>query len=113
MASYKFCISRTHGKTVEGIVPGEILVDVVGLALRSVYPDVLERKEKWLRDAVAQFLIDDAEKTQYPLMCLHEDDRTILASMTVWRVVEPVISIAAGTEPLDEQTATARRVKAS
>lgn len=79
-------------------MPGEILVDAVALALRDVYPDVLERREKWLRDAVAQFLVDDAEKIQYPVFWLQEDDNTILASMTVWRVVEPVMSIAAGTQ---------------
>ncbi|BBN50945.1 hypothetical protein JPH1_54200 (plasmid) [Mycobacterium avium subsp. hominissuis] len=103
MASYKFSIGRTHGKTLEGIVPGEILVDTVALALRSVYPDVLERKETWLRDAVARFLIADAEKTQYPVIWLQDDDRTVLASMTVWRVVEPVMSIPAVAEPVVEQ----------
>ncbi|ORW32698.1 hypothetical protein AWC17_25155 [Mycobacterium nebraskense] len=111
MASYKFSIGRVHGKSLEGIVPGEILVDTVALALRDVYPDVLERREKWLRGAVAQFLVDDAEKIQYPVFWLQEDDNTILASMTVWRVVEPVMSIAAGAqaavEPADDSESAA------
>lgn len=86
-------------------MPGEILVDTVALALRNVYPDVLERRETWLRNAVAEFLVNDAEKPQYPVMWLQDDDNTILASMTVWRV-EPVMSIAAGTAGTSDESAT-------
>ena len=73
-------------------MPGELLVDVVSLALCSVYPDVLARREKWLRGEIAEFLAKDAVKPTFPVIMVHDAEGRIAVSMTVWRVVDPVIS---------------------
>lgn len=85
MDSYKFVVGR-NGRDLEGVVPGELLVEAVVLAMREVYPDVLPRREEWLRGQVADFMAKDAVAPRHPVIFFQEDDDTVSASVTVSRI---------------------------
>lgn len=85
MDSYQFVVGR-NGRDLEGVVPGEILVEAVALALRDVYQDVLPQREEWLRSQVREFMAKDAVTPRHPVMFFQDDDDTVSASVTLSRV---------------------------
>lgn len=86
MDSYKFTVSH-NGRDLEGVVPGEILVEAVLLALQDVYPEALPQREESLRSWIAEFIARDAVTPSYPLMMFQEgDDNRVSGSVTVHRV---------------------------
>lgn len=86
MDSYRFVVGR-NGRDLEGVVPGELLVDAVALALRDVYPEALPQREEWLRSQVTEYMTEDAVTPRYPVIFFQEDgDDTVSASITLSRV---------------------------
>lgn len=86
MDTYNFAVSR-NGKTLEGIVPGEILVEAVVLAVRDIYPEAIPQREQSLRSQVADFIASDAIVPNYPVVIFQEEgDNTVTASLSLCRL---------------------------
>ena len=85
MDSYKFVVGR-NGRDLEGVVPGELLIEAVALALRDLYPDVPPQREQLWRAQVAAFMAKDAVTPQYPVVFFQDVDNTVSASMTLCRI---------------------------
>lgn len=83
--NYKFVVGR-GGRSLEAIMPGQILVEAVVLAMRDVYPDLPPEREQWLRSHVAEFMIKDDETPRHPVMWFTEEDNTISTSLTISRL---------------------------
>ncbi len=90
-----FCASRTsrfefdagsRGKNLEGVAPGEILVEVVVVAVRHLYRELLPKTEEWLRCAVAEYVSEDAAERTFPLLMIAEDDK-VVASVRLVRII--------------------------
>ncbi|MBN3459691.1 GntR family transcriptional regulator [Mycobacterium sp. DSM 3803] len=71
MDNYKFVVGR-NGKELEGVVPGEILVDAVVLALRNLYPEAI-LPEEWLRAQITEHMAEDAVVPRYPIITFREE----------------------------------------
>lgn len=86
MDTYKFSVSR-NGKQLEGIVPGEILIDAVVLALKDVYPEAIPQREQWLRSQIAQYIANDAVVPNHPVIFFQEEGNdTVSASLSLTRL---------------------------
>ncbi|CAA0126545.1 Uncharacterised protein [Mycolicibacterium vanbaalenii] len=87
MDTYKFSVGH-NGNDLEGVVPGEILVDAVVLALRKVYPEAQLQSEEQLRSQIAEYMAKDAVVPRYPVILFQEEggDNTVTASLTLSRL---------------------------
>lgn len=87
MDTYKFSVGH-NGNDLEGVVPGEILVDAVVLALHKVYPEAELQSEERLRSQIAEYMAKDAVVPRYPVILFQEEggDSTVTASLTLSRL---------------------------
>lgn len=98
MANYNFG-AACRKKGLDGVVPGEMLVDSVAQVLRRVYPEVTDSNEKWVRDEVEKFLAEEGEERTFPVLALNGPDGRIIAGITYSRVAEPEATADPTAEP--------------
>ncbi|WP_195165878.1 hypothetical protein [Mycobacteroides abscessus] len=97
MSTYEFSV-RAGGKALSGVVPGEILAEVIITAAHHAHPELTLDWDQWLRAEVSALIVLDPSEAQASLLVIEQNEQC-LGSVRFGQVDTP--PYPAATAPAD------------